>query len=50
MAQSGQERGMDNDTKVVETKETTKETTVVHEVPPEPEHHTTTITTTHTEG
>lgn len=40
---------MDNDTKVVETKETT-ETRTVKEVQPEPEHHTTTITTTHTEG
>ena len=37
--------------KVVETKETTVEKHVVHEeVVPEPEHHTTTITTTHTEG
>jgi hypothetical protein len=39
--------------KVVETKETTVEKHVVHEEAPEPppEHgHTTTITTTHTEG
>ena len=41
---------MDNETKVTQTKETTTETRTVKEVAPEPEHHTTTITTTHTEG
>jgi hypothetical protein len=40
---------MDNETKVTQTKETTRETKVVKEEVPEPEH-TTTITTTHTEG
>ena len=41
---------MDNETKVTHTKETTTETKVVKQEVPEPEHHTTTITTTHTEG
>jgi hypothetical protein len=41
---------MDNDTKVTETKEVTRETKVVKEELPEPEHHTTTVTTTHTEA
>jgi hypothetical protein len=42
---------MDNETKVTQTKETTTETKVIKEdVMPEPEHHTTTVTTTHTEG
>ncbi|MEA2786587.1 MAG: hypothetical protein QOF71_2691 [Candidatus Eremiobacteraeota bacterium] len=40
---------MDNETKVTQTKETTTETKVVKQEVPEPEH-TTTITTTHTEG
>jgi ribosome-associated protein YbcJ (S4-like RNA binding protein) len=41
---------MDNETKVTETKETTRETKVVKQDVPEPEHHTTVIETTHTEG
>jgi hypothetical protein len=54
---SGKESGMDNDTHVTETKETTVEKkTVVHEEPTvvehvhEPHHGETVTITTHTEG